>query len=159
MNPRIQSLINSLNDSFDGDPWLGTSVMSKLRAIDPGKVNETLPNSRSSIARLTQHIINWRIFAIEKLSGNQSFDIEIDSPRDWPANMMVDPADWTFLLTDLTKTQTELIELLEKEKNDQFLKTITSGREYDFEHLLEGIIQHDTYHLGQIGLINACLGR
>jgi len=58
---------------------------------------------------------------------------------------------WKGLLKMFHDTHQTLIDLLSN-SSDQILK-----EEYypncSFERLLDGIVQHDAYHLGQIGLI------
>jgi len=52
----------------------------------------------------------------------------------------------------LIQNQKELIGLLDA-KTDDFLQTQTPGHTYDFQFLIEGIVQHDIYHQGQIGVV------
>jgi uncharacterized damage-inducible protein DinB len=40
-----------------------------------------------------------------------------------------------------------------EEKDDCFLNEIVPGAEYDFYTLLHGIIHHDLYHNGQVGIL------
>jgi len=153
MNEKIQKLITTSIESFEGNPWLGDSLMTKLKGIDFNLVNKRLPNSNNSIALIVQHLINWRIFMIEKLEENHLFDIELNSTEDWTEITIKNKQEWIRLLDNLIATQNKLIKKLKHKNNDSFLYKKTSGREYNFEYLIEGIIQHDTYHCGQIGLI------
>jgi hypothetical protein len=62
---------------------------------------------------------------------------------------------WRNLLADFKQSQESLIALLNA-RNDDFLRT-----EYQegaaFDYAVEGIIHHDIYHLGQIGLVISLL--
>lgn len=153
MNQRIEKLTASLEESFQGEPWLGESVMSKLKSIDWQFVNVQLPGSANSIAILVQHILNWRQLAIEKLNGNLAYDIEMNSQEDWTTVVIQSSSEWDQLLGSLQDSQSQILAKLRAQTDDQFLDTITSGRSYSFEYLLEGIVQHDLYHLGQVGLL------
>lgn len=148
-------LINSLIETFNGDPWYGDSVMKKLKEIDFKIVNETSAHSSNTIAMIVQHLINWRTFAIEKLKGNSEFDILLNSKEDWAEIIISNEIEWNELLLKLEETQNEIIKILTIMDDDEFLKTQTPGRNYNFEYLINGIIQHDIYHLGQIGIITA----
>ncbi|OEK06036.1 hypothetical protein A8C32_18545 [Flavivirga aquatica] len=153
----MNKLIDKLIESFEGTPWFGDALMIKLNMLDYKLVNETLVNSNNSIAIIVQHIINWRIFVLEKLEGNQFFDIEMNSKNDWTKITIQNKKEWDELLNKLTSTQNKLIKTLKTQNNDKLLKNMVSGRTYNFEYLIEGIIQHDIYHLGQIGLLYAQL--
>jgi len=59
-------------------------------------------------------------------------------------------------LNRLQETQNELINLLEKQQESLLEKSV-SERTYNFRKLLQGLIQHDIYHLGQIAYIKKML--
>ncbi|WP_010521419.1 DinB family protein [Aquimarina agarivorans] len=147
-------LIHKLTDSFAGDPWLGEALLPKLKRIDYRVVNETL-HGKNSIAILLKHIINWRVFTIEKLQGNTDFDIEMNSEQDWTPIHITDEASWQQLINELIGTQRTLISILKSKENDAYLSVIVPNKPYNFEHLIEGTILHDTYHAGQIGFLYA----
>lgn len=157
MKPEILKLIKSLNDSFQGTPWYGESLIPQLKKIEIKSVNKTLPNSNNSIAILIQHVIHWRIFVLEKLNGNEAFDIEMNSEADWKRITIETKTEWDTLLNELVSTQNQIIDILKSQKEDSFLENKTLGKTYSFGYLIEGIIQHDIYHSGQIGLLNAYL--
>lgn len=153
MISRTEKLIASLQEAFEGEPWLGESVMSKLGSIQWQLTNITMPHSSNSIAILVRHILNWRIFTLKKLEGNLAYDIEMNSEADWTPVTMQTEADWLTLIDDLQSSQKQILEFLRKQKDDSFLETIAPGRTYSLEYLLNGLVQHDLYHLGQIGLL------
>jgi uncharacterized damage-inducible protein DinB len=157
MNNKTQKLIGNLNESFSGKPWLGNSLLENLNAIDYKLVNQTMGNSGNSIAILVQHIINWRIFVVEKLEGNELFEIELNSEKDWTKISVENEAEWNELLEKLASSQSQIIKILSDKTNDNFLDDITLGEKYSLEYLIEGIIQHDIYHSGQIGILNSQL--
>jgi hypothetical protein len=61
---------------------------------------------------------------------------------------------WGNLVDEFNQSQKELINLLESQ-NDVFLDN--KYQDNNFDYLLEGIIHHDVYHLGQIGLVISIL--
>ena len=44
-----------------------------------------------------------------------------------------------------------------KKKDDAFLKEIVDYRKYNFRFLINGMIEHNIYHLGQIAYLNKIL--
>lgn len=157
MKTKISKLLRNLNDSFQGTPWHGESLLSQLKKIDFRCVNKTLPDSNNSIAILIQHLIHWRIFVIEKLNGNETFDIEMNSEADWKSIVIRSQSEWEALINELVSTQNRIVEILKNEKEDSFLENKTLGKTYSYDYLIEGVIKHDIYHSGQIGLLNSYL--
>ena len=156
MISNINQLIQNSNEALSGDPWIGESLMTKLKGIDFSLVNSTLPYSQKSIAKIVKHILEWRIFIYEKLKGNELFDIPLNSEKDWSDITLKNESDWNQLMVELVATQTKIIDLL-LQNNDHFLKTQTPGKTYRIQYMMNGLIEHDTYHSGQIGILHSLL--
>ncbi|GAB3663249.1 hypothetical protein GCM10028791_38590 [Echinicola sediminis] len=152
MKQRTQHLKNLLNSVFDGDPWYGDAVMKKLRHIPFTIINSTPIQGTNTIAKLVKHLVNWRFLAIEVLNGNSTYKIHLNSQDDWPDLQLTSIDQWHGLLSELSRTQERLIGLLDR-FSDELLDQKAAGREYTNQYLIEGIIQHDIYHLGQIALV------
>jgi hypothetical protein len=75
----------------------------------------------------------------------------MNSPDDWKNNIELEAYGWTNLKEAFYNSRFELIHLLE-DRDDAYLETKFLDAEYNFHYLIEGIIQHDLYHLGQIGI-------
>ena len=82
-------------------------------------------------------------------------DIETDMPffesQDWRA---IDPAihTWEKGLKQFKEIHKTIIQLLSK-ADDSILSEIVDYRKYDFRSLLNGLIQHNIYHIGQIAYV------
>ncbi len=150
MDNTTRRLIMKLEEAFDGQPWYGESLLGKLASIDHQIVNHRAHPSKNSIARLVQHIIAWRTFAVKKLQGDTAFDVTPET--DWTDIEIKTAAEWKQLLDRLKETQQTIVGRLSA-TDEAFLVQQVPGREYDYQYLIEGITQHDIYHLGQIGLI------
>ncbi|RKE98127.1 DinB family protein [Ichthyenterobacterium magnum] len=154
---KIQKLVLKLKESFKGKPWFGDSLIHKLNKINYQDANIVVTDSSKSIAMIIQHLINWRVFVIEKLKRNESYAIIINSNCDWSEIKIESELEWTKLLNKLIFTQAEIIKILEDQMINNQLENIVPGESYSFESLLIGIIHHDIYHSGQIGLLFAQL--
>lgn len=159
MKKRTNKLIRSLSEIFEGEPWYGQSVMRKLENV-PHKIGykTCIPESHT-VAEIVGHLIAWKTFAIEKLESNEAYDIDIDSERDWPKVEVNSADEWEALKAKLVAAQSRIYELLNEQTDDSYLDEKVKGKDYDFEYLIRGIIQHDIYHIGQIGLIESQLKR
>ncbi len=151
MRTPIEHLCFQLENTFEGKPWYGRSLMDILREIAPDTAHQVLRGR--SILRLGRHLLAWRVFTLEKLRGNAEYDIEIGGEGDWPS----DPGmDWPALLDALRDNQAQLLAALRQFPEANLLERVP-GRNFRYSFLLEGVVQHDIYHLGQIALLKQLL--
>jgi uncharacterized damage-inducible protein DinB len=61
--------------------------------------------------------------------------------------------NWQSILRSLKNTQKSLVDSLNN-AGDETLKQKVFHRKYNISYLLNGIIQHDVYHLGQLMLLS-----
>ena len=156
MKSRIYHLIQSLEHVMHGSPWYGESIMEKLERIDYRFVNEVPAGLSNSIAHLVKHMICWRQFAIEKLIGNDQYEIRLNTTEDWPHITIQSEEQWKYLLQELQATQDQLLTQL-RARNEEDLEQPCHGKSYSMGFLVDGILQHDVYHLGQVALIEKIL--
>lgn len=155
MNILIKYIIDELKDIQNGKIWIGSSYESKLNSIDNSQVFERPIKNMHSIAEIISHLTLWRNEALLKIktgTGSKTDKCE----ENWLTNIQLKEKGWKKIKSEYDNTLTELIELL-KEKDDMFLQkeyydTDFKGN-YEYRFLLNGILHHDIYHLGQLGLI------
>jgi uncharacterized damage-inducible protein DinB len=150
-------IIDVLNDTYESEEaWYGPSVVEALRDVTPKLAELRLSTSTHSIAEIVYHMTTWRIFTVRKLQGDAEFDIKT-LDKDWKKFPIVDEFEWEALQMELSLSQEELVSELEKIEDDGFLEDPVPGRDYSYYTLIHGVIQHDVYHTGQIGLIKKAL--
>jgi uncharacterized damage-inducible protein DinB len=151
MNKEIQYLVSQLQESYNGDPWFGRNAEKLL-----GEVTETLafqkPNGQHSIAELVWHMVNWREFVISRFKKDETKDLHYFEANDWRQLDHSDRSLWQHGLQKLNETQELLINILQ-DQTDSILDKIVEERTYSYRNLLNGIVQHDIYHLGQIAYL------
>lgn len=147
---QIQGLIKRLENVYQGTPWYGNAIQPSLKKINSERAKTTVLPGAKNMAELLRHMVAWRQFLIEHLQGNNTFDIELNSEIDWPS---VDNLIWEELVEELEVSQTTILHLL-SQQTDSWLKEMVGNRTYNNRFLVEGVIQHDIYHLGQINLLN-----
>ena len=151
MNKEIQYLVSQLQESYNGDPWFGRNAEKLL-----GEVTETLafqkPNGQHSIAELVWHMVNWREFVISRFKKDETKDLHYFEANDWRQLDHSDRSLWQHGLQKLNETQELLINILQDQSDSSLDKTVEE-RTYNYRNLLNGIVQHDIYHLGQIAYL------
>lgn len=151
----IKQLTQKLQEIYKGSPWHGASLTTQLSNIPAEHYTKGVGASQKSIAHLLEHMLAWRQLAIEVLKGNKTCDITLNSKMDWPEPKPVGQPK-AYYLSKLEESQEELLALL-KSKEGSWLKEQTPNKTYQNEFLLQGIVEHDLYHSGQIGIFNSLL--
>ncbi len=136
---------------YNGYAWHGPNLETSLSQIDAAQALLRF-NGSKNIAELVLHLLAWRQFTLHKLAGDTAFDLLEATDNFPPLPAPWTPAAWADILNRFQKSQQELEQALEKIE-DELLQQKVAGREYDFYTLLNGIIQHDIYHLGQIVML------
>jgi uncharacterized damage-inducible protein DinB len=136
----IERIKEQLNAAFHGAAWHGPSVLEVVKDIKPKLAANRVQNVHT-IAELVYHITSWRIFAAKRIQGDEEYEVKT-----------MDEFEWETLTMELALSHDELMLALE-EKADKFLDEIVVGTEYDYYTLLNGIIQHDLYHTGQMAIL------
>ncbi len=154
-NKLIKDATHQLACNFEGDSWLDEYFIKKIQHVtEENAFIRPIPELHS-VAELIGHLLIWRSEGIKKLQG-QAPTITSNSPENWRSNEELKEIGWQKLKLDFQNSQRDLIALL-KDKSDSFLENNDYVPGYSYKYLLDGLIQHDTYHLGQIGLTTKLL--
>lgn len=146
----INDIVQQLIDLEEGDLWLDENFAKKLAFINESNAFiRPLPDLHSP-AELLSHLTVWRRINIRRMNG-EFVELSADDPDDWKTNEVLAPIGWDALLKDFHRSKQEVLALLQ-DKDDSYLETISPHLGKNFKYLLQGLIHHDLYHLGQLGL-------
>lgn len=155
MNKEIQSIIRNLENTLAGEPWFGRPVYALMEEIDEGIVYKKPNDNSHSLIELLYHMITWAEFTARRLEGDKKPDVEFAEKMDW-REIKPSVHTWKKGLAEFRSIHKKIIALLEK-KEDEFLKEKVDYRQYNFRFLLNGLIQHNIYHAGQIAYLKKLL--
>ncbi len=145
----INNIIRQLNELENGSLWFDQCFKDKIDSLtDEEAHTQPMPNIHS-VAEHVSHMLEWRKECVLRFNGSKT-DL-MNSPADWKNNTELQKYGWANLKNALYESRLELIELF-THQDDTYLETKFQDTEYNFHYLIEGIIQHDLYHLGQIGV-------
>lgn len=156
MSKETQSIISSLQETLDGQPWFGRGVFAILNEIDESKIYEK-PNADShSLAELLWHMNTWAEFTLGALENWSVDEMKRIEEIDWRT---IDPNthNWKNGLKELRSIHIKIIDTLKKKTDDNYLDEIVPDRKYNYRYMLNGLVQHNIYHLGQIAYIKKML--
>ena len=152
-NPKLNFYIAQFAAMYDGQPWYGDSICQVLESISPAKSYRQPTQGAHSIAQLVSHMVYWRLALIKRLEGDTDYKPSMKSEDNWKSNMQLKKMGWKNLKKSLEGSQTKLLSLLSKQ-NDNLLKKKYSEKA-TFLDLINGILQHDLYHTGQVAYLKS----
>lgn len=155
MNKETQSIIKSFETILSGQPWFGRGVYELLEEADEAKIYTKPNNNSHSLAELLWHMNTWAEFTLASLENRSIEEMKAIEAIDWRD---IDPKThtWKKGIEELRTTHNKIIELL-NQKDDSFLSEIVPTRKYNFRFLLNGLVQHNIYHLGQVAYVKKLL--
>ena len=149
----VKSYKQQFEQLFDGSPWLDETFEKKLAGVSEHDLFESPHPEVHSAAQVVSHVVEWRKEVIRRLEENVSDrQLTMKSPENWKSTDELKAMGWNALYDDLKKVQHRIVALL-KEKSDSYLRQKQGASTFDNEYFIAGLLQHDAYHLGQIGLI------
>ena len=162
MSKEMQSIIRNLQNTLNGEPWFGRAVYTILEEVDGSKVYikpagtaERPDNSGHSLIELLYHMITWAGFTLGKLDNNADPGLTQSEDLDW-REIDRNVHTWQAGLEKFRKIHEKIIVILET-KDDSFLSGMVEGRKFNYRFMLNGLIQHNIYHLGQVAYVKKLL--
>ncbi|HEV8273021.1 MAG TPA: DinB family protein [Chitinophagaceae bacterium] len=151
MKKEINSYISEFETIYNGEPWYGKSLMEVINTAVPKDVFKKQKSDGHSAYEITHHLYAWRNLLAKRLKGD-NVSIEVNSKEDWaPLPKEQTVAAWKELIKKLGQNQQELIAALTK-LNDEDLDKDLANTSNSLRTFLNGQIQHDIYHIGQVAL-------
>jgi uncharacterized damage-inducible protein DinB len=156
MNKETQYIIKGFESTLSGQPWFGRAVYEILEEVDETKANIKPNGSDHSMIVLLWHMNTWAEFVLGSLENKTADEMKAIEANDWRE---IDPKvhTWKKGMEQLKATHSKIIEILNK-KEDSFLSEIVPTRRFNYRFMLNGLIQHNIYHLGQVAYVKKMLG-
>ena len=155
MNKEAQAIIKNLENTLSGQPWFGRAIYEILKEVDESKVQIKPNNTEHSMLELLWHMNTWAEFCLMQLQNASQAGIKKVQAMDW---RNIDPKtnSWKKGMAQLKKVHAQIISILKK-KDDAFLSEMVNLRTFNYRFMLNGLIQHNIYHLGQIAYLRKML--
>jgi len=152
MREKINNYIKQFIDLYNGEPWLDISFSSTLSKLEEEKAFKKPLKNTHSVAEIVSHIIAYRNFLLVQFMEEKDFDVNQEKSFETEIYASKSKSLWTFILDAFDDNQKKLIEHLEK-SDDSILSKKVHHRNYELRYLMDGILQHDAYHLGQVVIL------
>ncbi|MEM7510137.1 MAG: DinB family protein [Bacteroidota bacterium] len=146
---RIYQRFTSVNKE---NPWYGEPLEFILATVSFEEAVFLPKGGDRSISHYLTHLIQWRKFCLEKIQIGMKENIELNSEEDWPLTLPTTEEEWSDIKAQYGALTDKLLEVILGMEDIQLDETVP-GKNYTYEFLLEGIIDHDLYHFGQISFL------
>lgn len=155
MKAFLTTFIKQLNEIHHQRPWIGSSYSTKLKSITEEEAFTRPLKHMNSIAELLSHLTFWREEAILKIKTGTGSKTDADPGNFLPLEVLKTKG-WAKVKQEHDDSLAELISLLQQKEDtfldEEYYDTDYKGT-YPYRFLIEGMLQHDVYHLGQIGIV------
>jgi uncharacterized damage-inducible protein DinB len=148
-------LVDLMRRVHDGDAWHGPSVMTSIDGVDAAAARRRPIAAGHTIWEIALHIVGWRQEVTARLSGKAPTLPEIG---DWPS-VPDDDRWWPEVGELLESSHRALVAAVEVLADADLERPVGDGREeavgagVSVAMMLHGVVHHDAYHAGQIGVL------
>jgi uncharacterized damage-inducible protein DinB len=146
---RAKRLANHIERTVTGPMWHGPALADVLQGVDATSARSRPLAGAHSIWELVLHVTAWSDIARQRIKGEATGDPTPE--QDWPPVSDAD-ADWPRAVERMGASHRALAadaRLLDEEALD----ALVPGLDYTVAVLLHGVVEHGTYHGGQIALL------
>jgi len=152
----LDALREDLRSVYDGSPWHGSSITSVLEGIDAGMAARRVVPGTHTIWELVLHMTGWTREVTARVRGGSPKS----PPEDWPVPKTDGgEAAWRAAKDDLAAAHAELVREADSLRAEDLVRWIGDKRDpalgagVTVGTLIRGLLQHHTYHEGQIALL------
>jgi uncharacterized damage-inducible protein DinB len=148
----LEALRQDLHQVYDGTPWHGSSITEVLKGIRADAAGKRPIPHAHTIWELVLHMTVWTREVESRVRGA----VAKSPPEDWPAPRFGggEPA-WKAAKDDLAAAQKEIEAAVAALKAEDLVRWIENheGTSCTVGTVIRGLLQHHTYHQGQIGIL------
>ena len=156
MQARTLRMSNQLVRTVTGPMWHGPALAELLRDVSSQQASARPIAGAHTIWELVLHTIAWADIARARLHAERIGD---PAPQeDWPPVATNTGAEWTAAVSRLQESY-QLLAAEVRQLDDAVLDGKVAGLDYTVATLLRGVVEHGTYHGGQIALLKRALAK
>ncbi|MBL0938897.1 MAG: DinB family protein [Gemmatimonadaceae bacterium] len=153
----IRFFRGELRRSLHGPAWHGPALLEALGDVTVSEAFHRPESGAHSIAELAVHAVAWMEEVERRLGGSEPAEPE---RGDWPSPGKRSQANWDALRALVEATGNSLDARMASFKSEHLLDKVGSGIHnaplgsgVPYIVMLNGVIQHNVYHAGQVVLL------
>jgi uncharacterized damage-inducible protein DinB len=149
----LQRISDQLKRAFEGNAWHGPSVLQVLDGLTAEQAALRVFPAAHTIWELALHIGAWEGACRRRLQGDRA---ELSDAEDWPPVGDTSDEAWQQLKKRLQQGNLELRNAVEGLSEQRLDEPILPGMPSVYV-TVQGVVQHDLYHAGQIAILKKAL--
>jgi uncharacterized damage-inducible protein DinB/GNAT superfamily N-acetyltransferase len=149
-DPSIVELLDDLERGYNGDAWHGLPLRKVLDGVTAEAAHARPISGAHSIWAMVAHLAAWDGVVADRIAEQRA--IEWPDNGDFPAVNDISPDAWNEAIRELDRQHARLIEAVSALDATRLGETV-AGKNYTTAHMLRGVMQHISYHAGQIALL------
>ena len=145
----IERIADQLERGFDGDAWHGDPLLKILEGVTAKQAAAAPVKNAHSIWEIVNHIRAWRSAVEARLNGQVR---ELAGAADWPPVGDTSDTAWRDTIRDLCQRHQSFMKAVRAFPESK-LNENAPNRDHSYYVMLQGMVQHDLYHAGQIAIL------
>ncbi|PWT90973.1 MAG: hypothetical protein C5B55_08845 [Blastocatellia bacterium] len=153
----VERIIDQFRRAFEGEAWHGPALLSLLEGVTAEQAAAHPIPGAHSIWELVSHISAWEGACKSRLEGDRA---QLSDEENFPSVTAVSESEWEKTKRQLLQTHRELLDAIAKVDSGRLDKPIIEDESIPFSSVyvtLQGGVQHDLYHAGQIALLKKAI--
>ncbi|HEY2580320.1 MAG TPA: DinB family protein [Mucilaginibacter sp.] len=150
-----EELKQELEKVLYGAAWYGTPVYSIIEQVSFEAAYEKPAGSLHNVAEIVLHMVSWTEEVIDRMNEMQA---QMPSSGDWPDPGKPDEQKWQNYVNDLKLVNVNLLGVIQSFPEEKWNDLINDDRGSEpvltYKELVNGLIQHQVYHAGQVSILN-----
>lgn len=150
-----EKLVNEINKVFSGQPWYGSPIYDILGHVTFETVYERPAKGGHTIAEIILHMLSWTEEIIDRLN---EMPAGFPSSGNWPEPGAPDEEKWKMWIADIKLVTLNLVRVIQEFPEEKWNQLTIDERPEEpkttYQEMVEGFIQHQIYHAGQVALLN-----
>ena len=149
-------LANHITRTVTGPMWHGPALAQALNGVSHEQAARRPVAGAHTIWEIVLHVTAWADIARARIQGKRTGD---PTPaEDWPPVGATGEAEWHAVVERLRDSHRALARDV-RHLDERAIGEKVAGLDYTVSNLLHGVIEHGTYHGGQIVLLGKVLER
>jgi uncharacterized damage-inducible protein DinB len=153
----VERIADQLRRAFEGEAWHGPSLLKILEGIEATQAAAHPIPAAHSIWELVLHIAAWKDAGKRRLEGDRA---QLTDAEDWPKVTDTTEEAWQDTMEKLIECQRKLLDAISRLDESRLDEPIIKDPSIPFSTVyvtLQGVVQHDLYHAGQIAILKKAL--
>jgi len=149
----LERITDQLKRAFEGNAWHGPSVTEVLNGVTAQQASTRVFSTAHTIWELALHIGAWERACLSRLQGQRA---ELTDAEDWPPVVNTSDQAWQQLKLTLQDGNQQLRNAVQGVNEERLDQPILPGMPSVYI-TVQGVVQHDLYHAGQIAILKKAL--